>query len=180
MPSSPTGERTGSFSELRQALLIDKNSLDDDLVEQPDLFYRVSEQYTQARSFQDQIKTEITQLESELGAQIREEAELNKAKVTVDAVKQEIAGSPKMIALQKEFWDAATTVGKWASLKESYDMRASALKSLVQLYASNYFSVQTGSRPRAEAMTRLADEARAEGGNERREREPRQRPRLKE
>lgn len=168
--------RTSLFDDLKRAVEIDKNDLDTCLVEQPDLFYRVSEQYTLARSLQDEIKYDIAQLEAELSAQFRKENDGEKKGPTVDAVKAAVLSSPKMIDLQKELLSASTKVGKWAALKEAYDMRASALKSLTQLFASNYFTVSTGQKPRDEARGRLGDDARQVAGEERRNREPRVRP----
>lgn len=170
--------RTSLFEDLKAAVQIDKNDLDSCLVQQPDLFYRVSEEYTLARSLQDEIKFDITQLEAELGAQFRKEAEGEKKPPTDTAVKALIAATPKMIDLQKELLAASKRVGKWGALKEAYDMRASALKSLTQLYASSYFTVQTGKAPIADARGRIGDDMRKEGGEERRSREPRQRPRA--
>lgn len=183
MPSQAEGPRTGTFEELREALQIDKNDLDTCLVEQPDLFYRVSEAYTLARSLQDEIKSDITQLTSALGAQFRANVPDGQKAPTVDAINQMIAGSPKMIDLQKEMLLASTKVGKWAALKESYDMRSSALKSLTQLFSSNYFTVQTGSRQRGDAIERGADAIKRESGEERQNRAPRvprQRPQAED
>lgn len=177
MPAVASGERTGSFQELRNALHIDKNDLDTCLVQQPDLFYRVSEEYTLARSLQDEIKHDILNLEAALGAQFRADASEDKKPPSVEAIKHMIAGTPKMISLQKEMLDASTRVGKWATLKESYEMRSSSLKSMTHLFAANYFTVSTGVRLKNEAIERGGDRNRNDAGEERRNREPRVRPR---
>lgn len=180
MPQVADGEHTGTFTQLKAAVAIDKNDLDTCLVEQPDLFYRVSEAYTMARSLQDEIKYDITKLTAELGAQFRSAASDDKKPPSVEAVNHMINNSPKMVDLQKEMLVASTTVGKWAALKEAYDMRASALKSLTQLFSSNYFTVQTGSRTRSEAVQRFGDDVREASGVERRNRPTRERLRPSE
>ena len=176
MPKLGSGERTGTFADLKDALQIDKLALDDAWVELPDLFWRVSEAYTMACSDRDELKLELGELRASLSSQYRAEAESAGKKTSVDSINAEVENSPKYADLQREYSDLVAKAAKWAALKEAYGTRRDALKGLTQLYASNYFSIDAGSRPRSAAVDSVAERNRLEAGTERQNRPTRLRP----
>lgn len=173
MPKVTEQEGKSLFAELRDALVIDKISLDDAWVEHPDLFYRVSEQLTLAIAQRDAKKLDLNNAIAELDEQIRREA--GERKITEKAIEQQISMTPRVIDLRDELGRLGGRVDKWLALKESYQQRSYALKALVELYNSNYFTTSTGKAAHRAAADSVADHVREEAGRSRRERPVRER-----
>lgn len=161
--------------DLRAGLKIDRNSLDDHLLEQPDAFWRISEAVIMATSRRDEIKLDMEQLAYELDKAFRQDAVKNDEKFTEKSILAEIETSPKMMTKRRQFADANLRANKLTAMKEAYRERSSALKELCGLYASNYFTVNTGKRVREEAGDRKAESIREEAGRTREDRLARKR-----
>lgn len=138
-------EATTQISELEEGLRINKNGLDDALLQQPDFFYRVSKALTLATSRRDAIKQEVQELEAEMDERVRARAEADRVKLTETEAKMQIRLEPKMKQANLELLRANREVGQLAALKESFSQRSYALKELVSLYVAEYFGDNTGS-----------------------------------
>ncbi len=127
------------MQHLEQSLQIDEYSLEEALQAQPDLFWRVSKKLAQLAAALDEAKAELAEIDANVDADIRGLAEREERKITnpeVEATK----------LLDKQIQDAADKVrslkrelGLWGALKEAYEQRSYSLKTLADLYCSNYY-----------------------------------------
>lgn len=161
------------MEEYEQGLRIDKNSLDEEWLAQPELFYRVSKQHARFLSDKESLKVDIEILEAQLYSSIRQQMEEevgdSKQRITEAAIKSKVAATPEMQRLVRAHMQASERAASMLALKESYQQRSYALKDLVNLYTSNYFTVESGSKSQGEAHTRIADKNRVATGTLRRE-----------
>jgi hypothetical protein len=139
--------------ELEEAMLIDKDALDEALIQQPDLIYRVSKMIVERTSQRDAAKQDLAEAEAEADAAIREDA--GDRKITADAVKAGIKLDPNVIKARDHFADLSYRVNKWDALKEAFVARGHALRDLVSLHGNNYWSDASGGR--ASSRRREAD-----------------------
>jgi len=65
-----------NIKELKGYLVINKASLDDELVQQSGLFFNVGEAYIEAVDQRDALKEDLGIIEAELDSEIRDKAEL--------------------------------------------------------------------------------------------------------
>jgi CRP-like cAMP-binding protein len=128
-----------TIKDLEHALSIDKNAIDEALLQQPDLFYRVSQQLAEAISLRDASKQKRDETEAEIDFNIRRLAETANQKTTESKIENEKRLNQKVIEASNELGLHNKEVNKWAALKEAYIQRSHALKSLVELYIAGYF-----------------------------------------
>lgn len=123
------------LSDLEQGLLIDKHALDDCLLQQSDLFYRVSKQLTMANSRADAAKQGVADAEAAVELSLYR----SKDKYTVGEIKAHVAVAPSVKAARKMAADLKFEASQLQALKESYSQRSYAMKELVSLYIANYY-----------------------------------------
>lgn len=135
------------IDEFKGYLTIDKNALDDELVQQPSLVFEVSEAYEKAAELRDKLKEELATIDAELDGIVRIEL-AKKDKVTEAAVKAAIQMHKKHEAAFNAYVKAKTDAGILNGLRESFSTKSKALDGLVELHKSNYFerSSAQGSR----------------------------------
>lgn len=125
------------IEEFRNYLRIDKTRLDDELVEQPQLFFEVSEQYTEAVAHRDAMKAQVESVYASLDGSYR-----SGEKSTEGAIKSQIINSEHWRAANDDFLQAKKWADQWGVLKDSFNQRSEMLKSLCKLYATNYFETR--------------------------------------
>lgn len=130
---------TITTQDLRDCLVIDKASLDDELVQQSELYFNVGEAYIDAVDKRDALKEDLGVIEAELDNYIRDKAEAREEKITNDAVKARVKMHPKRVRAYKDFATAKRKADLLGVLKESFIQRASMLKHLCEIYVANYF-----------------------------------------
>jgi hypothetical protein len=128
------------IEELKQYLTINKHQLDDELIEQASVFYKVSELSTEAAAKRDAEKEYLATIAAEIEQNVRTRLG---DKATEGKVKS-------LVILEKEHRDATSNylttkaeADKLQALKEAFHQRGYMLRDLVQLYISNYFSVNS-------------------------------------
>lgn len=137
------------YEELKQALTIDKNSLDRELIHQAALFNAVGEEWVQAVDKRDALKEFLGLIEAEIENEVRQEASDNKEKITNDEVKSRVRVHPDRRKASGNYGQAKKEADKLDVLKNAYLQRASMLKRLCELYIANYYeqnSVRVGAR----------------------------------
>lgn len=142
------------MEEYRSFLKIDKNDLDTALLEQPDIFYRVANEYSLALSRKDQAKTLLDEAEAEADQLIRRDAEEEKEKISETVVKERIILDPEVKTRRMEYVSWVGLAGRWEAMRDSFTQRSYALKELVTLYATGYFGDVTGTGARNDAAGR--------------------------
>jgi hypothetical protein len=134
------------IQEFEKLVGVDKYALDDNLEQQPDLFYRVSRAYEMASAEAEQAKLDQDKTYAELDASYREDMAKAGEKVTENTVKQAVAADPTMRAAIGFAARKREIMGRWRALKDAYSQRINVLRELTQLYSSGYFSDAVGNK----------------------------------
>lgn len=150
--------------ELERGIQIDKDALEESLLEQPNNFYHVSMKLSLWTSRRDAAKQEQQLIEARADAAIRHNAEVAKEKITEKEVESQKRMDEDVRTGLDELLRYNHTVNRFANLKEAYQQRGYVLKELVALYLANYYATNNvSSSPRdraAEAGKREAHESR--------------------
>ena len=131
--------RQAELDEFREWLAIDKNDLDNELVQRAQLFDKVQEAYARAVSVRDDAKTSMDEAYSKVCDEIRRTGAPKGERVTDSAVKEQAAIHPTYLQAQILFFDAKKHADLLAAKVESFRDRSRAMKELVDLYASQYW-----------------------------------------
>lgn len=150
--------------KLENNLRIDKDALEEALLEQANHFYHASTKLSLWTSRRDAAKQQQQLIEAQTDGQIRHDAELAKEKITekeVDSLKRQDKDVQKA---QNDLLRYNHTVARFSNLVEAFKQRGYVLKELVALYLANYYATNNiSSSPRdraAEAGRREAHESR--------------------
>jgi hypothetical protein len=149
------------FAELRAGLLIDRNSLDEDMVRQPVLFQDVSERYVMAQSEAIGAKEKLAGVDATLAHTLRTKWNNSGEKYTETKLGDTVQSEPKHIVAYDYWSHLARRAAYLGALKESYDQRSKMLRELGQLFVVGYFSRATSG-----AAKRDTDTAQAAAGRE--------------
>lgn len=147
-PSPYRKDAYDRIAELEKVAGVDKHALDDNLEEQPDLFYRVSKACAIANSQADIAKMNIDELTARLDGTYREDFAKAGEKVTDTAVKQAIANDPEIRQATTDWLEKREIAARWMALKDTYVQRSYVMKELVTLYTVGYFSDAVGGKAR--------------------------------
>lgn len=163
------------IADLEGSLKIDQHALDEALIQQPDLFYRVSKELTLAVSRRDLAKQELEELIAELGNDVRVTAVRNEEKVTEGGIKEKVTMDNSVKRAEREMLSHSRIVGQLTALKDAYVQRSYMLKDLAGLYVANYYTDSAGSGRDPNAVkNRAGEDARAAMSDERKRRRERQ------
>lgn len=132
------------FTDMASAIQIDRDTLDDCLIQQPQLYYEVSERLALAISRRDAQKEDVKVTESEVDEIVRQDAVDGEKKITEAGVKAQVAQHKDVIAARKALSRLDTEIGRLSALKEAYSQRSHALRELCGLYAANYWGDGSG------------------------------------
>lgn len=125
------------IAEFREYLKINKQHLDDEVIQQPSLFYEVSEAFALAAAERDALKDRIATIDAELDAEIR--TTLGDAKVTEAMVKNKVQANSKHETAFEEWLKAKENADLLGALKEAFQQRSYMLRDLCTLHATGYF-----------------------------------------
>lgn len=124
-----------------ERLKIDKFRLDDELMENPALVQEVGDELAETIAIRDTLKEELDTINAELDAEIREELERNKKKITENIVAMAIQLHPQHKKAFKNYNEAKLIAAKAAALERAVSARADHLRVLADLYKSGYFAI---------------------------------------
>lgn len=130
---------TFSIDEFRKYLAIDKTSLDEAVIHQPELLYQVSEAMIIAISRRDSLKEELSTADSEVEIDIREVFDKKGTKVTEAAIKALVQTDKIHIDAFKAYLSSKEEADKIIALKEAFQQRGYMLRDLCQLFVANFF-----------------------------------------
>ena len=148
-------DRTSGLSD---GLRIDRDSLDEELIHQPSLFYEVGEAYARAVSVRDDLKERLSQTDARLNLELREDRE---GKFTEAMVMSEIQGNREHKEAVRSYLVAKEEAERLLALKEAFSQRAYILKDLCGLYVAGYFGdVSVCGRSATEMRERQGEEGR--------------------
>jgi hypothetical protein len=148
------------FAELEAGLHIDENGLDDALMEQTELFYRVSKEYSLLVSRRDAAKQNVDEVKAEVDLQYRQDARNENEKVTEKEIEAKVRMDKDVVAAIDAHLKLNRAVGVYGALKEAYQQRNYVLKELSGLYVANYYGDVTHSSAKSAMLERRGDQAR--------------------
>lgn len=134
-------------------LEIDRDSLDEEWINQPELFFKYASRSAKASREVDEAKAELEVVKAELDKRIRS----NPGKFGVGKISEKaIEGA---MARTSEFQDATETYikakyqeGILSAAVKALDQRKKALEKLVELHGQNYFSTPKAGEHSREAV----------------------------
>jgi hypothetical protein len=130
--------RAIELTDLEPGLKIDQNALDEACAHHPDLFYRVAQRLADETSFRDAAKEQLANTEALVDAEIRDDwRETKSTEKEIDSRKRL---DPRVEEARKRYLDYCHSTAQWAALKDAFLQRSYMLKSLGELYISNYYS----------------------------------------
>lgn len=143
-----------TLPDLRSKLSIDKDDLDEALVEQPDLYYHVADAYVTAVAERDSAKLNLEQATAVLDEQFRKQAIEDEEKMTEAALRNKITSAPRIQVLEKELLYLRAEADRWQALKEAYQQRSFMLRELVAMYVRRLgdLSIDRGSHDARSAI----------------------------
>lgn len=123
------------FSELADAIKIDKHDLDEDLVRQPSLYHRVGQNYAFAAALRDNKKNERDTRRNSAMEELRESTTEKMSETRLASL---VALDSEYIYLDEEYQKLCVLAARWASLREDYHSRGFALRELAALWIAGY------------------------------------------
>jgi len=124
---------------LEKGLAIDEHALNEGVVAQPELFYKVSQQLALQISLRDDAKHSLEVVEAEVDQTIRLVHRKEETKVTENEIRANVATHRDTLAAVKELSKYNRRVGELSALKEAFNQRNFMLKGLIDLYIGNYY-----------------------------------------
>ena len=120
--------------ELEDSLEIDRDGLDECLVEQPGHFYHVAEHVAAANADRDTIKLELEEVLATEDGKFRALCARTEEKVTEGSIKNYLLTLDAVKELKRSYLTACTNADRWQALKEAYHQRSFMLRELVALH----------------------------------------------
>jgi hypothetical protein len=165
------------LAELEKGLQIDEDDLDQALLHQPDLFYRVAKAYAILNSRKDAAKQNVLEAEAMADLEIRTAYEKQKRREdddkrkspTAPQIAAEVRLNVKVRRAINDMLQLSSAAAQYAALKEAYEQRSYALKELCNLASESAYSNRSYG-PREDALNRRADQNRRDMAEARRRR----------
>jgi hypothetical protein len=123
------------LNELKDKLAVDKDSLDEELVQQPALLHAIHEAYEDALADRDDYKEQLTTLEAALDLEFR----TIEPKPTETALKSMVQIDERRQKLYRQYALARHKVGELGALKDAYKDKSHMLRELCGLYLAKYY-----------------------------------------
>jgi len=155
--------------EMAERLKINRDALDQELIEQPQLFWQVSERYLWAVSIRDARKEELEQTRARISLDIRSVSAKAGEKTTEAGILALVQTDSRALEVKEAYTKAVEEAARWAALKEAFSQRAYILRDLASLYVAGYFgeiSVRSGGA--SDARTLLYEQRKREMAAKRR------------
>jgi len=135
-----------------ERLEIDRNALDNELIENPQLIQDVCDECAESIATRDAKKEALETTDAELDAEVRDLLSKNATKATEASIKGMIQTHPKHKQAFEDYNNAKLRAAKAAGLEKAVEVRGKALESLSRLYASGYFAINHTKRSADESQ----------------------------
>lgn len=127
------------IEEFRKTLELDKHSLDEELVQQPSLYFRISEAYVELAAIRDTKKEALETVDAKLDAGFR----ISNDKLTEPKIKNMIQAHTDHQEAFIAYNEAKKAADLMAGLKEAFHIRGYMLRDLVSLYSTGYYQADS-------------------------------------
>jgi hypothetical protein len=144
---------------LEDLLRINKYALDDELLTQPQLYQRYSDELAICEGERDAIKFELEQIEAELSGKYRKE----NTKVTEKALKDLVILDAEYTDYFKKYIIAKTKAKKLSGFVTALEQRKSSLEYLIKLFLAGYFGEVRVPKTDRDGMEQVNRDAQQDG-----------------
>jgi DNA repair exonuclease SbcCD ATPase subunit len=138
------------IQEREKMLKIDPLALDKALIEQPQVFWEVSERLSNTISEADAIKSELKELDGSLYLEIRSEYERSGEKFSEAKINSEVLSDSQRLEVSTIHNDLCGIVNLLSALKESFNQRSYMLRELTRLHVTDYHAASSVQGPSAD------------------------------
>lgn len=125
--------------KLKALLAIDKNKLDDNISEQPMLFFEIAEACVDALAERDARKEDLATVDAELDGKVRLFLAKQQTKVTEAMVENAVQTNKEHEAAFEAYAKAKGQADLFLAMKDSFAQRSDMLRSMAQLFVASYF-----------------------------------------
>lgn len=143
-----------------QDIHIDKLSLDDELLAQPEMLYRYDEALNEEKETLARMELSLSVIEADVATRVRQGTYPDSVgKVTESVVKEIIDQDESVVERRSAIIEQKRVVARYASASEAFRQRKSMLQKLVDLYIYEYYNTvrPDGSRPNMSGGKRVED-----------------------
>lgn len=158
------------LDRLELGLKIDKNDLDNELMDQAYYFYQAARRFADAISYRDEAKADLEGIKAKVGLQIRQQFSDAGEKITEGGVDARVIANPEYQKALDRMAAWTDRVVRWTGLRDSIQQRGYALKDLTALYIAGYWADRAGSQASREVKGDRAAAGREVIANKARER----------
>ena len=120
---------------LSKKLQVDKNSLDTELEEQPNLYFQAATEAARAKERRELCKIDLSLLVDEVIAGLR----ADDAKIAENRAAREAEADPEVIEKRKELARCTREESEWAALAAGALQKSHVLTALGSLYSNSYY-----------------------------------------
>lgn len=128
-----------TIESYRGMLPVNKHRLDDELEIQPDIMDRIATQVVIRNSRMIGAKEELAKVEGRLVEDLRD----GDTKTTIGVIDAKIKRDPGRIRAWQEYQKARSEHEEWAGLLDAWKQKGYAIKTLADLYAAQYFTLNS-------------------------------------
>ena len=147
------------WDELQDRIRIDRNALDNEVSEQPELLFHAGRQYAASVGRRDAAKDRLKQTDAELHFKVRADLAKTTEKVTESTVAARIESHPDHLEARDALTAAQKEMELWLALKEAFSERGWMLRELCGLFTVGYFSSASVSGGAPREVERAAHES---------------------
>lgn len=145
------------LDDYAKGLQTDKHALDDELIEQPERYFHVTELLAMVSSYRDEAKNTIAVVEAQADFSIRQGAT---EKLSEPQIKSLVAMQDSVTSANNRYNEWKLLASRVEGLRSSFESRGKNLGKLADLYSTNYFSQAAGGTARYEARERAVADVR--------------------
>lgn len=131
------------ITDYKEKLRVNKHALDDALEDQAVLMAEISEIVADCNWKQHEAKNHLETIEAELLEKYRDREE----KVTVAVIAGQVIRDSRRVNAWVHFQERRRECEKWQALQDAWRQRGFAIKTMADLYASNYYSPVSTTAP---------------------------------
>lgn len=128
-----------TIDQIQEMLRVDKNALDEALVVQADIMFRISDEITDSGEIVATLTDDLKQVEMAAFLEAKDRGDADKK---ADAYART---HPGRVKLGDQLAAAKRTHQRWVGMHEAWKARGYAIRELAELYAAQYFVVSPNS-----------------------------------
>ena len=145
------------FHQLEKYVEVDKDDLDNEIINLSNHLYYVGKMVGQLISRMDEAKTTLEFIQSDLTLQLQESIERGSSKrLSPSVIKHKVRATPAYRAALEQLQTLRRRHRRWMNLQKAFDRKGKNLATLTRLYMSEYYA--SGMTARSEENKRLLKE----------------------